>query len=96
MRPKRAVAAIAAAVALAWGSAQAAPETEGMVEVPGVIILEVQPPGPGEAPVAGTDQEQALMALLLLQLLGAMQGPENVGGNVESVQPIAPPVGTRI
>jgi len=92
MRPKRAVAAAVAAATLAWGSAQAAPETEAMPEVPGVIILELQPPGPGEA-TAGTDQEQALLGLLLLQLLGAMHGES---GNVDNVQPVAPAMGTRI
>ena len=96
MRPKRAVAAIAAAVALAWGSAQAAPEAaEAIPEVPGVIILELQPLGPGEAAVGSTDQEQALLGLLLLQLLGAMQGQDNVGVDLD-VHPVTPPIGTRI
>ena len=95
MRPKRAVAAAVAAVTLAWGSAQAAPETEATPELPGVIILELVPRGPGEEAMAGSDQEQNLLGLLLLQLLGAIPGGGAGTGDVD-VQLVAPPVGTRI
>jgi hypothetical protein len=64
-----------------------------MPELPGVIILELVPRGPGEAAMAGSDHEQNLLGLLLLQLLGAIpgEGPEGV-----DVQLVVPPDGTRI
>ena len=72
MMSKKVFTAVVAAASLIWGSAHAAPEaTEGAPgEMPGVIILEL---APGMAGQAGSEQEQAMMALLLLQLLGAMQ-----------------------
>ena len=91
MMSKKAVAALAASVALMWGSAHAAPEAAEIVEMPGVIILELQPMAPGETGVA-SEQEQALLAMLLMQLLGAMQAE---GENLE-VQFVVPPQGERI
>ena len=67
MLPKRTIAALAAGAALMWGSAHAAPETpEGLQGAP-VIILELQPG------TTGSEQEQAVMAMLLLQLLMGLQ-----------------------
>ena len=82
MKPKRRIAALAAGAALIWGSAHAAPETPEPVqqETP-VIIFELQPLPPG---IAGTaEQEQALLSMLLLQLLMG-------GAQIESVGPEAP------
>lgn len=63
MKPNRTIAALAAGALLTWGSAYAAPEApEAMQEVP-VIILELQPGSEADM------QEQALMAMLLLQLM---------------------------
>src|SRR5688572_14344642 len=74
MMSKKAFAAVVAAAGLMFGSAHAAPEaTEGALsEMPGVIILELAPAAPGSGETAGSEQEQAMMALLLMQLLGAM------------------------
>ena len=92
MVSKKAVAAIAASVALLWGSAHAAPEAAEINEMP-VIILELQPMMPdGTAAAAPSEQEQAMLGMLLLQLLGAMQAE---GANVE-VERVAPVVGQSI
>ncbi len=92
MKSKKILAALGAAAALAWGSAQAAPDlAEGMPDIPGVIILEIQPGMLGGVSVDNA-QDQALLGMLLLQLLSAMQGE---GENIE-VQFVAPPQGERI
>jgi hypothetical protein len=90
MKPNQTVAALVAGTALLWGSAHAAPEAAEAAEVPEVIILELQPNVPGVAP--GSEQEQALVTMMLLQLLGAVQAE---GGNVE-MQFVAPEPGQRI
>ena len=94
MMSKKAFAAVVAAAGLMFGPAHAAPEaTEGALgEMPGVIILELAPAVPGSGETAASEQEQAMMALLLLQLLGAI-GAE--GAPVE-VQMITPALGERI
>jgi hypothetical protein len=94
MMSKKAFAAVVAAASLMWGSAHAAPEaTEGAAgDMPGVIILELAPMGPGAGDSAASEQEQAMMTMLLLQLLGLM-GPE---GDPADVQLIAPTSGQRI
>ena len=94
MMSRKVGAALAASVALMWGSAHAAPEAAEMppAQVPEVIILELQPVAPGEATAESSAQEQAMLGMLLMQLLGAMQAE---GENVE-VQFVAPPSGERI
>jgi hypothetical protein len=89
MMSMKTVAAIAAAAGLMWGSAHAAPETAPQMSE--VIILELPPMAPGEA-VQGGDQEQALLGMLLLQLLGAMQAE----GDMIEVQPPSSAQGQRI
>jgi hypothetical protein len=91
MKSKQTMAALVAAASLLWGSAHAAPEAgEQGLEGPGVVILELQAIIPGIE--AGSEQEQALMGMLLLQLLAAMQAES------ESVEvPLTVPVvGERI
>ncbi len=90
MKPKQTMAALVASTALLWGSAHAAPEALQGAEIPDVIILELQPMTPGVEP--GSSQEQALMTMLLLQLLGAMQAE---GENVD-VQLVSPQAGQSI
>lgn len=85
MKPKRTIAALAAGAALIWGSAHAAPETPEPVQETPVIVLELQPLPPGVAGTAG--EEQALLSMLLLQLLMG-------GAQIESVGPEAPAVVT--
>lgn len=67
MKPKRRIAALTAGAALIWGSAHAGPETPEPVQETPVIILELQPGPPGAA--GSAEQEQALLSMLLLQLL---------------------------
>ena len=87
----KSIAALVASAALVWGPAHAAPDAaESLAQQPGVIIFELQPLAPDAQ--AGNEQEQAILAMLLLQLLTAMQSE---GGNVE-VQLIAPQTGERI
>ena len=82
----KSIAALLTAAGLAFSSAHAAPEAaESLVEVP-VLILELQP-GEGMS-----EQDQAMFAMLLMQLLGGMQAE---GDNIE-VQFIAPQSGQRI
>ena len=82
------VAALVASAALLWGPAHAASDlADPQAQDPGVIILELQPGAEG-----ASEQDQAMLGMLLLQLLSAMQAE---GDNVE-VQPVAPPVGERI
>jgi|SRR5688572_6455870 len=91
MKPKRtiaALAALAAGVALIWGSAHAVPDAEATQEVP-VIIIEVLPGAPaGPGGAAASEQEQAIMSMLLLQLL---MGGLQIEGESSDVQPIAAP-----
>lgn len=84
MKSKR-IAALVACAGLAWGSAHAAPDAAELPPQPQeVIILELQ-----ETP---TEQEQAILSMLLLQILSALQAE---GQSVE-VQFVAPPQGERI
>jgi hypothetical protein len=94
MMSKKAFTAVVAAAGLIFGSAHAAPEaTEGMPgEMPGVIILDLGPAAPGAGEATPSEQEQAMMTMLLLQLLGVMG---NEGAPVE-VQMVAPSPGERI
>ena len=83
----KSIAAFLTAAAFAFSSAHAAPEAaQGTVEVP-VIILELQPGAEGVS-----EQDQAMFAMLLLQLLGGMHAE---GDNID-VQFIAPQSGQRI
>ena len=81
MKPTRRIAALAASTALLWGSAHAAPETPEPVQETPVIILELQPLPPGVAGTAG--EEQALLSMLMLQLLMS-------GAQIESAGPESP------
>lgn len=93
MRCKR-IAAMIAAAGLISGSARAAPESADQPtpdEAPGVIIFQLQPSEPGQEQNA-SEQEQAIMAMLLLQLLGAME-PQ---GEPAEVPIVAPSTGERI
>jgi hypothetical protein len=85
MKSKR-IAALVACAVLTWGSAHAAPDgTEALPQQPQeIIILELQ-----ETP---TQQEQAILSMLLMQILSALQAE---GQNVE-VQLVAPQQGERI
>ena len=84
------IAALVASAGLAWGTAHAAPDAANAPsEGTPVIVLELQPI-PGVEP--GSEQEQALLSMLLMQLLSAMQAE---GESVE-VQPLQPVVGQRI
>ena len=84
MKSKR-IAALVACAGLTWGSAHAAPDAAELSPQPQeVIILELQ-----ETP---TEQEQAILSMLLLQILTALQAE---GQNVE-VQFVAPQQGERI
>lgn len=88
MKSKQITAALAASLALAFGSAHAAPDPAETAEVP-VIILELTPASPdGQV----SEQEQAALTMLLMQLLGAMQAE---GENVE-VQFVKPTQGLSI
>ena len=93
MKSIKTIAAAVAAAAFTLGSAHAAPEAaEGGALAPDVIILELQPMLPGDAPAAGGEQDQALLGMLLLQLLAAMQAQ----GDTLELQVIEPPQGLRI
>jgi hypothetical protein len=87
MKSKR-IAALVACAGLVWGSAHAAPDgTETRPQQPReIIILELQ-----ETP---TEQEQAVLNMLLMQILSALEAE---GENVE-LQLVAPAsmVGERI
>ena len=84
------IAALATSAALMWGSAHAAPEpAEVILETPDIIVLELQPI-PGIE--AGSEQEHAILTMLLMQVLSAMQAE---GENVE-VQLVTPQRGERI
>jgi hypothetical protein len=84
------IAALVASAGLAWGTAHAAPDiANAPSDGTPVIVLELQPI-PGVEP--GSEQEQAIVAMLLQQLLSAMQAE---GDSVE-VQRIQPVQGQRI
>lgn len=90
MKPMRTIAALAAGAALIWGTAHAAPDSpeapaaapDATQEIP-VIIMELPP---GVAP--GSEQEQALITALLMQLM--MSGVEIEGRNPEAAPPVEP------
>jgi hypothetical protein len=85
------IAALVASAGLVWGTAHAAPDTsEALPEDPGVVVLELAPM-PGVEP--GSEQEQAILGLLVQQLIEAMQAQGE--GNVE-VQFVPPPNAQRI
>lgn len=98
MMSKSTIAALAAAAGLIWGSAHAAPEgtEQAPAELPGVIIFELTPTIPGEggagSELGATEQEQAMMAMLLLQLMSVMQAE----GDTIEVQQVAPSTEQRI
>lgn len=99
MTSKRLIAILLASAALIWGAGHAAPEaTEALPEGPGVIIFELQPMQPMQpmqpGMEAGRDHRQAIMSLLLLQLLMGMQ-MQMESESVE-VQRVAPPAGQMI
>ena len=81
MKSRRSIAALAVGAALLWGSAHAAPETPEPVQETPVIIFELQPLSPGVAGAA--DQEQALLSILLLQLLMGGVQVESGSGSAE-------------
>jgi hypothetical protein len=79
------IAALVACAGLIWGSAHAAPDAAELPPEPQeIIILELQ-----ETP---TEQEQAILSMLLMQILTALQAE---GQNVE-VQFVVPAQGERI
>jgi hypothetical protein len=85
------VAALVASAVLIGGPAHAAPDTaESPAQEPRIIVFELQPMTPDAQ--AGSDQEQALLSMLLLQLLTALQSE---GDNVD-VQFVQPQSGERI
>jgi hypothetical protein len=84
MKSKR-IAALVACAAFSWGSAHAAPDPAELPAEPReIIILELQ-----ETP---TEQEQAILSTLLMQIIAALQAE---GQNVE-VQFVVSPQGERI
>ena len=87
MKPMRTIATLTASALLMWGSAQAAPEAPETGEGVPVIILELAPQ-PGVGGAQPSEQEQAMMAMLLLQLL---MGMEPQGGAPDGPAPISAP-----
>ena len=90
MLPKRTIAALVASAALTGGLALAAPDMPEAAQEAPVIIIELLPPD-GSAPgaAAPSEQEQAIMTMLLLQLL---MGGLQIEAESPDVQPIAGPV----
>lgn len=86
MKPRHRIAALAVGATFLWGSAHASPETpEPVQEIP-VIILEVQPGPQGSTGTA--EQEQALLSMLLLQLLlGGVEVESGTGIGSGGTQP---------
>ena len=79
------IAALVASAGLVWGTAHSAPDVgNAPSEGTPIIVLEMQPI-PGIEP--GSEQEQALLNMLLMQLLSAMQA-EGQSVEVEVVQPV--------
>jgi hypothetical protein len=79
------IAALVACATLAWGSAHAEPDAAELpVQPQEIIILELH-----EMP---TEQEQAILSTLLMQIIAALQAE---GQNVE-VQFVVSPQGERI
>ena len=91
MLSKRTIAALAASAALIGGSALAAPDTPQAAQEAPFIIIELLPPDGASGPGAAipSEQEQAIMTMLLLQLL---MGGLQIEGENSQVQPIAGPV----
>lgn len=88
MLPKHTIAALVASAALIGGSALAAPDTTEAAQEAPFIIIELMPGGPGEPGAAtASEQEQAIMSMLLLQLLMGLQ----IEGESPDVQSIAGP-----
>lgn len=86
MSLKLTIAALAAGTLITWSWAQAAPEA-AEAEAP-AIILEVQPPSAGGA--AEAEVEQAVMTMLLMQLLmGGMQAESESAGMAPVMAPLA-------
>jgi len=84
------IAALVASAGLIWGTAHAAPDaSDASPEDPGVVVLELAPI-PGVEP--GSEQEQAIVAAIVQQLLEGMQTDQ---GNVE-VEYVPQPEGQRI
>jgi hypothetical protein len=79
------IAALVASAGLVWGTAHAAPDIANAPSEGPVIVLELQPI-PGVEP--GSEQEQAILSMLLMQLLSALQG-EGESTEVEIVHPVA-------
>ena len=108
MRSKRWIAALAASAGVLWASAHAADEPPVQAPPgipPGIIIFELQPAPPGTAPEgeppqaaepgAAQAQEQAMLSMLLLQLLAGMEGQAGGGSGAVEVQQ-RPPDAQRI
>ena len=95
MKPMHTVAALAASALLLWGSAQAAPEQPEATEGIPVIILELQPTDPGASGAPASEQEQAMMSMLLLQLLMGLQAQGEASDAPASIAPMSD-VGQRI
>lgn len=99
MRSKRLIAALAAGAGLMWASAHAA-DAPPVQAPPGIIIFELQPAPPRTAPEgeppqasepgAAQAQEQAMLSMLLLQLLSGMEGAAGGGGGAVEVQQLPP------
>jgi hypothetical protein len=83
------IAALVASAGLVWGTAHAAPDISNAPSEGPVIVLELQPI-PGVEP--GSEQEQALLNMLLLQLLSALQAE----GESLEVPMVTPTVGQSI
>jgi hypothetical protein len=92
----KSLAALVAAAGLIWGTAHAAPDTtEALPEAPNAIVIELQPI-PGVEP--GSEQEQAILGMIVQQLLDAMQSQgamQAQDGSME-VQFVPPPQGQEI
>jgi hypothetical protein len=78
------LAALVASAGLVWGTAHAAPDMANVSPEGPVIVLELQPI-PGVEP--GSEQEQAILGMLLQQLLSAMQA-EGESVEVQRVTPV--------
>ena len=80
------IAALVASAGLMWGTAHAAPDTsEALPEETGVVVLELAPI-PGVEP--GSAEEQAILGLLVQQLIEAMQAQGEGNVEVEFVPPV--------
>jgi hypothetical protein len=77
-----------AGLSLLWGTAFAQSEPVQAPELPGVIILELQPVAPGDSEAAAN--EQAMLGMLLMQLLAALEA-EGERPEIQLVVPTAEP-----